>query len=67
MNTIKAIGIVVLLLGLVGIGVGGAFVGTGVVRNNQIATSLRAEKVTLGISAEEVCFRQPKWDPLTAL
>lgn len=58
MNTIKTIGIVVLLLGLVGLGVGGAFVGTGFVRNNQIATSLRAEKVTLGISAEEVAKGQ---------
>jgi hypothetical protein len=54
MNTIKTIGIVVLLLGLVGLGVGGAFVGMGFAKNNQIATSLRAEKVTLGISAEDV-------------
>ena len=54
MNTIRIIGILVLLLGLVGLGVGGVFVGTGVAKNNQIATSLRAEKVTLGISAEDV-------------
>jgi hypothetical protein len=58
MNTIKIIGIVVLLLGLVGLGVGGAFVGTGFAKNNQIATSLRAEKVTLGISAEDVAKGQ---------
>lgn len=58
MKTLKIIGILVLLLGLVGLGVGGAFVGTGVAKNNQIATSLRAEKVTLGISAEDVAKGQ---------
>jgi hypothetical protein len=58
MNTIKIIGIVVLLLGLVGLGVGGAFIGIGVAKNNQVATSLRAEKVTLGISAEDVAKGQ---------
>jgi len=58
MNTIKTIGIVVLLLGLVGLGVGGAFIGIGVAKNNQVATSLRAEKVTLGISAEDVAKGQ---------
>jgi len=54
MNTIKIIGIVVLILGLVGLGVGGAFVGMGIAKNNQISTALRAEKVTLGISTEDV-------------
>jgi len=58
MNTLKIIGIIVLLLGLVGLGVGGAFVGIGVARNNQIATSLRAEKITLGISTEDVAKGQ---------
>jgi hypothetical protein len=47
-------GILVLLLGLVGLGVGGAFVGIGCAKNNQITTYLRTEKVTLGLSAEEV-------------
>jgi hypothetical protein len=54
LNTIKMAGILVLLLGLVGLGVGGAFVGIGCAKNNQITTYLRAEKVTLGLSAEEV-------------
>lgn len=58
MNTIKTIGIIVLLLGLVGLGVGGAYIGIGVAKNNQVATSLRAEKVTLGISAEDVAKGQ---------
>ena len=48
MNTIKIAAIIVLLLGIVGLGVGGAFVGVGFSKNNQIATYLRAEKVTLG-------------------
>jgi hypothetical protein len=58
MNTIRTISIVVLLLGLVGLGVGGAFVGTGIAKNNQIATSLHEEKVTLGISAADVAKGQ---------
>jgi hypothetical protein len=58
MKTIKTISIIVLLLGLVGLGVGGAFVGEGFAKNNQIATSLREEKVTLGISAEDVAKGQ---------
>ena len=54
MNTIKMAAIIVLLLGIVGLGVGGAFVGIGFTKNNQIATYLRAEKVTLGLSAADV-------------
>jgi hypothetical protein len=38
----------------VGLGVGGAFVGVGFAKNNQIATYLKAEKVTLGLSAADV-------------
>jgi hypothetical protein len=54
MNSIKAAAIIVLLLGIVGLGVGGAFVGVGFAKNNQIATYLKAEKVTLGLSAADV-------------
>ena len=54
MNTFKMAALVVLLLGIVGLGVGGAFVGIGFAKNNQIATYLRAEKVTLGLSAADV-------------
>lgn len=54
MNTIKMAAVIVLLLGIVGLGVGGAFVGVGWAKNHQIATSLRAEKVTLGLSASDV-------------
>jgi hypothetical protein len=51
---IKTAAIIVLLLGIVGLGIGGAFVGIGFAKNNQIATYLRAEKVTLGLSAADV-------------
>ena len=54
MKTIKTAAIIVLLLGIVGLGVGGAFVGIGFSKNNQIATYLRAEKVTLGLSAADI-------------
>jgi hypothetical protein len=54
MNSIKAAAIIVLLLGIVGLGVGGAFVGVGFAKNNQIATYLKAEKVTLGLSAADI-------------
>jgi type VI protein secretion system component VasK len=58
MKTIKTIGVVVIILGIIALGVGGAFLGMGVAKNNQIATSLRAEKVTLGISQEDVDLGQ---------
>ncbi|MDD5288215.1 MAG: hypothetical protein PHY28_03790 [Dehalococcoidales bacterium] len=58
MNAIRTMSVIVLLLGIAGLGVGGAFVGMGYAKNNQIATSLRAEKVTLGISAEDVAKGQ---------
>ena len=54
MKTIKMAAIIVLLLGIVGLGIGGAFVGIGFAKNNQIATYLRAEKVTLGLSAADI-------------
>ena len=54
MNTLKTAAIIVLLLGIVGLGVGGAFVGVGFAKNNQISTYLRAEKVTLGLSAADI-------------
>ena len=58
MKSIKIIGIIVLLLGIVGLGVGGAFAGIGIAKNNQITTSLRAEQITLGISTADVAKGQ---------
>jgi hypothetical protein len=54
MKTVKMAAIIVFLLGLVGLGIGGAFVGIGCAKNNQITSYLRAEKVTLGLSAEDI-------------
>ena len=54
MNSIKTAAIIVLLLGIVGLGVGGAFAGVGFAKNNQITTYLSAEKVTLGLSDADI-------------
>jgi hypothetical protein len=54
MKNIKMAAIIVLLLGIVGLGIGGTFVGVGWAKNNQITTYLRAEKVTLGLSAADI-------------
>src|SRR5208283_2581046 len=54
MKTIKLAVLVVLMLGIIGLGIGGAFVGVGFAKNNQIATYLRAEKVTLGLSSSQI-------------
>ena len=54
MNNIKIAAVIVLLLGIVGLGVGGAFAGVGFAKNNQITTYLKAEKVTLGLSAADI-------------
>jgi hypothetical protein len=54
MKTIKLAALVVLLLGIIGLGIGGAFVGVGFAKNNQIATYLRAEKVTLGLTSAQI-------------
>jgi hypothetical protein len=54
MKNIKMVAIIILLLGIVGLGIGGAFVGVGWVKNNQITTYLKAEQVTLGLSAADI-------------
>ncbi len=54
MKNIKMAAIIVLLLGIVGLGIGGAFVGVGWTKNNQITTYLKAEQVTLGLSAADI-------------
>jgi acyl CoA:acetate/3-ketoacid CoA transferase beta subunit len=54
MKTIKIAAIIVLLIGVVGLGIGGAFVGIGWAKNNQVSTYLKAEKVTLGLSAADI-------------
>jgi hypothetical protein len=46
--------IIVLLLGIVGLGISGAFVGVGWAKNNQITTYLHAEKITWGLSTPDI-------------
>lgn len=58
MKTVSIIGIIMLLLGLVGVGIGGVFLGMGIARNNQVTSALRAEKVTLGLDAAAIAKGQ---------
>jgi len=46
----RKLAIVVVLLGVVGIAMGGVFVGQGVVKNNQLVTAMRVEQVKLPLS-----------------
>lgn len=48
----RKLAIVVVLLGVVGIAMGGVFVGQGVVKNNQLATAMRVEQVKLPLHEE---------------
>jgi len=54
MKTIKLAALVVLLLGIIGLGIGGAFVGIGFMKNNQIATYLRAEEDHFGAFGRQI-------------
>ncbi len=53
MNTIRFLGVIIVLLGLAGTAIGGTFVGRGISTNNQIAEAMRVENVTLGIDTTE--------------
>jgi hypothetical protein len=53
MNAIRNLAIAIMLLGLVGLAMGGAFVGLGVSKNNQLTGAMQEEKVTLGIEGAE--------------
>jgi hypothetical protein len=44
----------ILLLGIVGLAVGGAFIYQGISKNNQLAEAMRVEHVTLGIENAEL-------------
>ncbi len=49
MNITRFVAIAVLFLGLVGVVMGGVFIGLGVVRDNQLKEAMRVEHITLGI------------------
>jgi len=49
MNVTRYLAIVVLLSGIVGIVMGGVFIGLGVARDNQLKEAMRVEHITLGI------------------
>jgi hypothetical protein len=54
MKSLKIIAVIVIILGLVGIGVGGTFLGLGFSKNHQVAETLREQKVTVGLEADSI-------------
>jgi hypothetical protein len=50
----RKLGILVILVGIVGIVMGGVFIGLGVARNNELKEAMRVEHVSLGIEDTEV-------------
>ena len=53
MTALRSLSIIVVLLGVVAIVVGFAFIGLGVARNYELKEAMRVEHVTLGIEGEE--------------
>ena len=45
---------IVMLLGVVSLAVGGAFIGIGIQKNNYLVDELRSQQVTLGLTSEQV-------------
>ena len=54
MKTVRILSMGVLLLGLLGLVLGGVFIGQGVARNNELTEAMRVEHVTLGIEGGEL-------------
>jgi len=54
MKMTRNLAIVVLLLGIVGIVIGGVFIGLGVTRNNELKEAMRVEHITLDIEGAEL-------------
>ena len=53
MKMAQTVAIMVLLLGVVGIVMGGVFIGLGVARNNELKEAMRVEHIILGIEEAE--------------
>ena len=51
---VRKLAIIVCLLGVVGIVMGGVFIGLGVSRNSELKEAMRVEHITLGIEEAEV-------------
>jgi hypothetical protein len=49
MKSIKFLGIVVMVLGIIGIGIGGTFFGIGLAKNQLIVDRMNTEKVTIAL------------------
>ncbi|MFC1864804.1 hypothetical protein ACFLYG_03145 [Chloroflexota bacterium] len=53
MTCTRRLAIIVILMGMVGIVMGGVFIGLGVSRNNELKEAMRVEHIALGIEAAE--------------
>jgi hypothetical protein len=54
MNLTKILAIFVIVLGVVGVAIGGVFVGQGFAKDNLLKTAMQQEKITLGIPSDEL-------------
>ena len=54
MKVNRGLAIAVLLLGVVAIVLGGIFIGQGIAKNNLLVSSMRQEKITLGIPSDKL-------------
>ena len=54
----KFIAIIVVTIGIVVLALGGTFIGISVAKNNYIASSLRAQQVTLGLTKDQIAAGQ---------
>jgi len=50
---VRKLAIMILMLGVIGIAMGGAFVGLGIARNAELREAMRVEHITLGIEEAE--------------
>jgi len=54
MKLVKIIGILMIIIGVVGVGVGGTFLGLGYSKNQQVVSALREQKVTIGLDQPSI-------------
>ncbi len=57
-NKLQLVSMLVVVLGIVSLVVGGTFIGLAVQKNNYIVSSLRAQKVTLGLTKDQIAQGQ---------
>ncbi len=63
----KYLTLLVIALGLIGLVIGGAFIGISIQKNNYLVSSLRAQKITLGLTQEQIAAGKVVDNSQTAL